>query len=287
MANPIYPNTGTNFLAELFRAAMAGCDVHLFQGTAPFNPTIELVNIPEATFSGYDVKTISALLPAYLAPQGGTSTQIATQQWNYYRQKSVDAVAVTAGGAGYASAPTVSFTGSGAAATATIVAGAVTAITVTDGGQGYTSAPTVVISGGGGAGATATATIADLGKGVSGITIDNPGAGYTSPPSVSFAGGGGSGAAADAQVQGGQVVSITILDPGMGYTSAPTISFAGGGGAGAAATATIAQIPNDIGGFYVTAPTGELVFGGNFDNPVTMNGVGDAIPLDVVFNFSN
>lgn len=59
---------------------------------------------------------------------------------------------------GYTSAPAVTFTGgagSGAAATATVVNGRVTAIAVTNGGSGYTSAPTVSLPGG----ATATATI--------------------------------------------------------------------------------------------------------------------------------
>lgn len=72
----------------------------------------------------------------------------------------ISSIAVTAGGSGYTSAPTVTIndpSGSGATATATISGGSVTAITVTAGGQGYVS-PTVVISGGGGSGATATAT---------------------------------------------------------------------------------------------------------------------------------
>jgi hypothetical protein len=74
----------------------------------------------------------------------------------------VSGVAVTAGGSGYTSAPTVSFTvggGSGATATATVSGGAVTAVTVTAAGSGYTSAPTVAFSGGGGASAAATASI--------------------------------------------------------------------------------------------------------------------------------
>lgn len=74
----------------------------------------------------------------------------------------VDAVAITAGGAGFTTAPTVTFTGGGgvgATAVATIAGGAVTAVTITNSGTGYTTAPTVVFTGGGGTGATATATI--------------------------------------------------------------------------------------------------------------------------------
>lgn len=78
----------------------------------------------------------------------------------------VDSIVVTAGGTGYTSAPTVSFSGggggSGAAATATIFNGVVIAVTVTNPGSGYTSAPSVVFSSGGGSGAAATAQILAL-----------------------------------------------------------------------------------------------------------------------------
>lgn len=67
---------------------------------------------------------------------------------------------VTAAGTGYATAPTVVFTGgggTGAAATATVTAGRVTALTITNEGTGYTSTPTISFTGGGGSGAAATA----------------------------------------------------------------------------------------------------------------------------------
>ncbi|WP_221030553.1 hypothetical protein [Actomonas aquatica] len=74
----------------------------------------------------------------------------------------VNSIAISSGGAGYTSAPTVSFVGgggSGAAATATVTDGEVTAIEVTALGSGYTSAPTIEISGGEGTGATAQAIV--------------------------------------------------------------------------------------------------------------------------------
>ena len=49
--------------------------------------------------------------------------------------------------------------GTGAAGFATITGGVVTAVTITNSGNGYTSAPTVTFVGGGGSGATATATV--------------------------------------------------------------------------------------------------------------------------------
>lgn len=59
---------------------------------------------------------------------------------------------------------------------------------VTNPGSGYASAPTVSFSGGGGTGAAAAAIIQN--GSVIEITITNPGSGYTSAPSVSLSGGG-------------------------------------------------------------------------------------------------
>ena len=58
-------------------------------------------------------------------------------------------ITISAGGAGYATAPVVTITGGGggsATATATITAGIVTAIEIVSGGSGYTGAPTVTIT---------------------------------------------------------------------------------------------------------------------------------------------
>ncbi|WP_372934160.1 RagB/SusD family nutrient uptake outer membrane protein [Mariniphaga sediminis] len=100
-------------------------------------------------------------------------TQAAVDAVNAVRQRSwatgIKEIAVTSGGSGYTSAPTITISdggGSGATATAKIKDGQVTAIALdmdavngTTLGEGYTSAPTITISGGGGSGATATATI--------------------------------------------------------------------------------------------------------------------------------
>ena len=79
----------------------------------------------------------------------------------------VASVAVTNGGSGYTSAPTVSFThtpgcvqGSCVTATANVSGGQVTSVTVNNAGMGYCLAPTVSFSGGGGTGAAATASVA-------------------------------------------------------------------------------------------------------------------------------
>jgi len=291
MGLPLYPNTGTQYLAGLFRAAMAGCTVEMFQNNISVQPGTLYDQLKKANYSGYVPITIASLLPPYIDPAGGSSTRIGTQQFDYYNPNSVDAIAVGAGGAGYTTVPTVTITGgggTGATATATVAAGAVTAITVTNGGAGYTSAPTVTITGGGGTGATATATIADTGLGVVSIDVQNGGSGYTVPPDVTFSGGGGSGAVAVANVTAGVVISITVIEPGTGYTSAPTVGFTGGGGgSGAIANANLGHQGNVLYGFIVREPAGIVVTLANFDAPIPMGAPGDSIPLDVVFRFPN
>ncbi len=74
--------------------------------------------------------------------------------------------------------------------------GGVLSIAVTDGGSGFTSAPTVKLTGGGGTGATATASIAH--GMVTAVTITNLGSGFIAAPTITFVGGGGSGATATA-----------------------------------------------------------------------------------------
>ena len=76
----------------------------------------------------------------------------------------VSALNLTNAGTGYTTAPTVAITGgggTGATATATVSAGAVTGFTITNPGSGYTSAPTVALTGGAGTGAAATAVVND------------------------------------------------------------------------------------------------------------------------------
>ena len=94
----------------------------------------------------------------------GNSLKVSMADLTSTTATSVASIAVTAGGSGYTSAPTVTVANpnSGttvATATATISGGAITAISVPFGGVGYTSVPVITISGGGGSGGTATATL--------------------------------------------------------------------------------------------------------------------------------
>jgi hypothetical protein len=195
--------------------------------------------------------------------------------------KQVVSVAVTAGGTGFTSPPTVGFgggVGSGATAVATVSGGAVTGVTVTAGGN-FTSTPTVTFSGGGGTGAAATATMSgdttigtctSTGQ-VASINKTANGSGYTSPPAITISGGGGTGATATCVLVFGQVGNITITSGGQGYTSNPTVAFTGGGGSGAVATSVIAIqccVPITAVGSY-----NQTVSAGGFTSKTVASGV--------------
>lgn len=124
-----------------------------FTATKTFTYTVDM--------PGWASSTDAAALAAANAPNGSNTLGelLAGSTANagaISPQGKVTDVIVTAGGSGYASAPTVTFSGgggTGAAATAVISGGAVVGVVVTNGGSGYTSAPTVTFSAG-----TATAS---------------------------------------------------------------------------------------------------------------------------------
>jgi hypothetical protein len=143
-------------------------------------------------------------------------------------QQPVGGVTVTDGGAGYETAPTVTFSSGGAAAAA-IISGELLSITLTNGGSSYETAPAVIIKGSGGVGATAKAIIDAAAGVVTAVEIVTKGVGFTQAPEITFTGGGGSGAAATAKIYA-QVVRVVINDPGS-YTTLPTVTFSGGNAA--------------------------------------------------------
>ncbi|KAA6458590.1 hypothetical protein DYQ86_18670 [Acidobacteria bacterium AB60] len=157
----------------------------------------------------------------------------------------VIAVNLANGGAGYASTPTVSFSGgggTGAAGTA-VISGSITAVRVTNGGRGFTSTPNVGFTIGSGAVATATmtgsvntVTIADGGSypriGTPSVTFSSPGAGCTVA----------TGRANMGNIAGNRrtITSVTITNPGTCYASGATVTFGAATGIGArTATGTV------------------------------------------------
>jgi hypothetical protein len=109
-------------------------------------------------------------------------------------------------------------------------------IAITNGGTGYTSAPTVVIGNPTDShGHLANAVAALTGNAVSLISIQNAGDGYsTPPPTITISGGGGANATAIAGVVTFAVgtASAVVVSGGTGYTNAANtvVSFSGGGG---------------------------------------------------------
>lgn len=129
----------------------------------------EDINNPNkmSTGIGIDIQSDLSGLPACTTPdiEGVTFLNNAGHDIAFGGGR-LQSIAVTAGGSGYTTAPTVTISGgggTGALATATVSGGAVTKISVLYKGFGYTTAPTIAISGGGGSGATATGTVSSGG----------------------------------------------------------------------------------------------------------------------------
>lgn len=172
---------------------------------------------------------------------------------------------LTERGSGYATTPTVGFSGGtcGTAPTASAVLGfGVASVTVNNGGSGYAYPPAVAFVNGGGGGGLAVAV---LGFGVASASIDASGSGYTSAPTVAIT-GDGSGATGTA-ILGYGVASASVTNPGSGYTEIPGVVFAGGGGSGAVANVIMGH-PIDhitvvvVGSGYSTSPAVGFVGGG-------------------------
>jgi hypothetical protein len=186
---------------------------------------------------------------------------------------SIHSVALTSGGTGYSSAPTVAFgapPAGGVTATGTAtISGSVSAVSVSSHGSGYTSAPAVTFTGGGGSGAAGTAVLTGS---VGSVNISNSGTGYTSTPTVAFSAptGGGTTATGTAHISTTthKVTSVTINNAGSGYTSAPTVTFTGGrfttkAVASAVVTNSVASVTVTSGGTgYIGAPSVQFSSGG-------------------------
>ncbi len=133
-------------------------------------------------------------------------------------------VVVDTAGAGYFSAPAVSFTGGGTGGTAHAVLtnGAVSSIVVDTAGANYATGGVSV--GAPPASVTATVTATINAGAVTGFTGLVGGGFYTSPPTVTF-GGPGTGASATAVLTNGVVTSFSGLVGGTGYVSVPTVTL--------------------------------------------------------------
>jgi hypothetical protein len=165
-------------------------------------------------------------------PYKGPAVTIASTAMAGY----VDAVSVVSAGAGYSSAPTVTFTGgtptTPAAGRAEVNSGRVVGVTVSDPGAGYQSAPQVSLSASNSSGAAFSVGV--IGS-VRAVTIVSGGTGYTSAPSLVFSSAQGL-TQANATVtisDTGTVSAIDLLSAGTGATTAVTATLTGGGGTGA------------------------------------------------------
>lgn len=171
--------------------------------------------------------TFTSLPVADTSAAEATATAVLGTEETY----TVSALAVNAGGTGYAVGDTVEATGF-KATVETVSSGAVTGVTIqTATAQTADPAGTGIATttNGSGTGLTldVTATPGTSSNGeVASITVSAGGSGYTAVPTVTLSGGGGTGATATATVENGVVTGVTVTAGGSGYTSAPTVTIA-------------------------------------------------------------
>lgn len=166
-----------------------------------------------------------------------------------------------------------------------VTVGSVVAVTVNAGGSGYATAPSVTFSdppsqppGSNIATATATGYAIIVSGSVSQVVITSGGLGYTDPPTITFSSGG---ASATARVQTSFVASFKKISGGLNYTEPPQVKISGGGGTGATATATINSATLNVNsiatvGTVATAATSSP-HGYSKDQKVTISGADQSV----------
>ncbi len=194
---------------------------------------------------------------------GATATALGAATGAAVVASGVALVAVS-GSSAYTSAPTVTFSGGGAATQATgtaTISGVLTSVSIgSSGGTGYTNGTVnASITGGGGSGAAATVTI--FGGAVTAVNITAGGSGYTAAPTITFSSGTPTIASTLTGSLTTTVTSVTITNPGFGYTSAPLVAFSGGG-----ATTQVTGIVS------ITTPKIQIQQGTTSTKPLVLNG---------------
>ena len=130
-------------------------------------------------------------------------------------------------------------------ATATAIVsglGTISSVAISTGGLGYSTTPTVTIGNPNTVNAKATAILSSSDTFVTNVVITNPGSGYTVAPTISFSSPGiGTTATGTATIgAGGTISAITIVNAGSGYTTgAPIVTIAEPNRVQATATASI------------------------------------------------
>jgi len=167
---------------------------------------------------------------------------------------SVIGVTITNAGAGYVTAPTVTFS-------ASPTVGQVVGFQVTNPGSGYNAIPSVELTGG--SPTTPARATCYVSGNVTGVTINNGGTGFTSNPTLACSQPDLNPLVISSTLKGGALAGLIIVFAGTGFTTAPTITISGGGPTTpATATCTIdsrgfvnAVTLTNAGIGYTSAPT--------------------------------
>lgn len=82
MQQVLFPNVGSLSLINAIRLALADSTIHLFTNDITLSAATIKDNLTEAVFGGYVAKDVADMLPGYIDPAGGASSQTGTVQWD-------------------------------------------------------------------------------------------------------------------------------------------------------------------------------------------------------------
>jgi hypothetical protein len=239
------------------------------------NGSVVAININ----SSGDYSTLPSLNGTSTAatPGGGTGCTVNLSM-------GLSTIGVANGGSGYTGIPVViinSASGTGAMATAALVAGTIGAITVTNPGSGYASIPSVSFT----SGENATAEAVLQPTGISNITLSNNGGNtYETVPAVTITAHGSGAAVGQVYVR---VCSAMLVNGGSGYTIGDTLLIAGGAGSTAASiTVTNVDGMGQVTG-YVLSTSGLYRQMPILDNNSVIGGTGSAATFNLTMSLDS
>jgi len=157
---------------------------------ASSDPSIYSVQYIDLINDGYGYLSTPNVAISTAGPGGLTATAVAIMTSRTGQTgASIDRILLTNPGYGYTQPPTVTIlgnTGGGAIATAVIARRVLGPVAISSGGVGYSTVPTITFSGG----ISSTSAIAESVLNTNGVVVSvrylNVGSGYTSLPSISF-----------------------------------------------------------------------------------------------------
>jgi hypothetical protein len=157
---------------------------------ASSDPSVYSVQYIDLINDGYGYLSAPKVAISTAGPSGLTATAVAIMTSRKGQTgSSIDRILLTNPGYGYTQAPVVTIlgnSGGGAIATAVIAPGVLGPVAISSGGVGYSTVPTITFGGGISSTSAIAETVLNTNGVVSAVRYSNAGSNYTSLPNISF-----------------------------------------------------------------------------------------------------